>query len=95
MIDIHRLPVSMPDLYETHSRLAEARIPPPATLCHIYRAKRWRRIDEQRGNANYSRHQRIRLRKRHREPITFDHMLRVDDVRRTHTVPSSHKGRAA
>ena len=96
--DIHRLPVSCYELYEGHSRLADAKIPMGATMTHIYRARAWRRIDEKRGEG-YARRTRIRIRKAQREPIVFDHSFALNDPRRVHntprTVPPSHKGRVA
>jgi hypothetical protein len=92
MTDIHCLPVSLPELYVTHSQLAEARIPMGATVTHIYRAARWRRIDERMGDG-YSRRQRTRARKANRQPFTFvDNAANLAEI---YTAPPSHKGYAA
>jgi hypothetical protein len=94
MTSIHRLPGEFPELYEVHSRLADARFPMGATVTHIYRAKRWRSQDERNGEG-YARRQRIRKRKAQREPIVFDHAMLVKTSKPNRTVPPSHKGYAA
>lgn len=96
MIPMNRRPVEFNDLYELHSKLADARIPMGATVTHIYRAKLWRRIDERKNEPGYARRQRIRIRKARREPIVFDPFMRTSDTRAvSRTVPPSHKGYAA
>jgi hypothetical protein len=95
MIDIHRRPVEFPDLYEVHSKLADARHPMGASVTHITHAWRWRKVDERMGDG-YSRRKRIRQRAAKRVPIVFDEYMSPSDERRvSRTVPPSHKGYAA
>jgi hypothetical protein len=54
MTDGTRLPVSRPESYIMHSRLADAKVPMGASVTHIQFAWRWRRVDERMGDG-YSR----------------------------------------
>lgn len=56
--------------YETHSKLAEAKIPMGATVTEIEVARGWRRKDALLG-AGWSRRLRIRLRRAFRVPWTY------------------------
>jgi hypothetical protein len=94
MVDLHRLPTLAPELYETHSRLAEARIPMGATVTHIYRARRWRLTDSIFGEG-YARRSRIRARTAARPAFVFV----PNEVIHKHKSgsgyrPPSHKGYA-
>jgi hypothetical protein len=94
MVDLHRLPTLAPELYETHSRLAEARIPMGATLTHIYRAKRWRAVDAVKG-AGYSRRSRIRARNAARPAFVYVPQVIVHKSKSGAGYrPPSHKGYA-
>lgn len=95
MIDIYALPVLLPDLYVTHSRLADAGIPMGATITHIFFPRVWRRVDALRGEG-HSRRWRIRARRKQREPFVYVPNIVEHKLTSGHGyVPPSHRGYSA